>query len=131
MILKTMWRRYKILTYLKSGMIDKGYNFKFISYLNSQIEILTLLIKEESFDMLNRLLFEKTYYRLLERIENGIENLTSICNHPDQWRLCKIEEYNGWLDKNSLVFSTEEKKILVFTKNNIGQKYSSNSNKWQ
>jgi len=129
MILETMWRRYKVLNYLKDGLIDKGYNFKDISYLNSQIELLNKLIKEESFEILNKLLFEKTYYRLLNKIEKGIENLVSIYNHPDQWRLCKIEEYNGWLDKNSIVFSTEGKGFLVFNQNNIGQKYT--GNKWQ
>jgi len=129
MILETMWRRYKVLVFLKNGLIDKGYNFKDISYLNSQIEILNQLIKKESFEVLNQLLFDKTYYRLLERIEKGIENLINICNHPNQWNLCKIEEHNGWLDKNSLVFSTEGKGILVFNQNNIGQKYT--GNKWQ
>lgn len=128
MILETMWRRYKVLLFLKNGLTDKGYNFNNISYINSQIELLENLIKVESFEVLNRLLFEKTYYRLLERIEKGIENLVSICNHPEKWHLCKIEDYNGWIDKNSLIFSTEGKGWLVFNQN-IGQKYT--SNKWQ
>jgi hypothetical protein len=124
-----MWRRYKIITYLKDGLIDKGYNFKHISYLNSQIEILEKLIKETSFDTLNRLLYEKTNYRLLKQIEKGQENLVSILKYPEQWRLCKIENnYNEWINKNSLIFSTE-RELLCFTQNNYGQKYI--NNKWQ
>ncbi len=96
-----------------------------------QIEILNMLIKKESFELLDRLLFEKTYYRLLMRIEKGTENLINIYNYPDQWSICKIEEYNGWLDENSLIFSIEEKGLLIFNKKRIGQKYSTNSNKWQ
>jgi len=126
-----MWKRYKTLIFLKNGLVNKGYNFKNISYLNSQIEILNMLIKKESFELLDRLLFEKTYYRLLMRIEKGTENLINIYNYPDQWSICKIEEYNGWLDENSLIFSIEEKGLLIFNKKRIGQKYSTNSNKWQ
>ena len=102
MVLKTMWRRQNILTYLKSGLINKGYNFKSLSYLNSQIEILNTLIKEESFDVLNRLLFEKTNYRLLKQIEKGQENLIKIIDYPEWWRLCKINEHHKEMimDKN-------------------------------
>jgi hypothetical protein len=128
MILATMWRRYKVLTFLKSGLIDKGYNFKSLSYLNSQIEILTTLIKEESFNTLDQLL-RKTNYRLLKQIEKGQENLVSISNYPEWWRLCKIEKhYDEWLNNNSLIFSTE-KEALCFTMNDYGQKYI--NNKWQ
>lgn len=130
MILTTMWRRYKNLTYIKNGLLDKGYNFKSLSYLNSQIEILNTLIKEESKDILNRLLFEKTNVRLFNKIEKGEEYLVDIYNHKDQWYLCNIEESSdGWLDKDSLIFSTEDYKTFIFTKINCGQKYT--SNKWQ
>ena len=129
MVLSTMWKRHKILIYLKNGLVDKGYNFKSLSYLNSQIEILEKLIKEESFNVLNQLL-RKTNYRLLKQIEKGEENLVSIYEHPEQWRLCKIEDYcSEWLSKDSLVFSTEREEILTFTKNDYGQKYI--NNKWQ
>ena len=128
MILSTMWQRYKTLTFLKNGLVDKGYNFKTLSYLNSQIEILEALIKEESFNILDQLL-RKTNYRLLKQIEKGIENLVSIYNYPEQWRLCKIEENkDGWFSKNSLIFSTE-KELLIFTTDDLGQKYV--NNKWQ
>jgi len=128
MILEMMWDRYKTLVYLKNGLVNKGYNFKSLTYLNSQIEILNKLIKEESFNILDQLL-RKTNYRLLKQIEKGEENLVSIYEHPEQWRLCKIENYcSEWLSKDSLVFSTE-REILAFTKHNYGQKYI--NNKWQ
>jgi len=128
MILATMWRRYKTLTFLKHRLVDKGYNFKQISYLNSQIEILTTLIKEESFNSLEQLL-RKTNFRLLKQIEKGEQNLVSINNHPEQWQLCKIEDHcDEWLNDNSLIFSTE-REVLCFTQNEHGQKYI--NNKWQ
>ena len=128
MILAIMWKRYKILDFFKNGLIDKGYNFKSLSYLNSQLELLTTLIKEESFNNLEQLL-RKTNYRLLKQIEKGEHNLVSINNHPEQWRLCKIEDHcDEWLNDNSLIFSTE-REILCFTKNDCGQKYI--NNKWQ
>lgn len=129
MILETMWRRYKILIYLKNGLVDKGYNFKSLSYLNSQIEILNLLIKGESFNQLEQLL-RKTNYRLLKQIEKGGKNLVSIINYPEQWRLCKIDEHcDEWLRNNSLIFSIERGEVLCFTKNEYGQQYI--NNKWQ
>lgn len=129
MILATMWQRYKTLIYLKSGLISKGHNFKSLSYLNSQLELLTTLIKEESLNALDRLLYEKTNFRLLKQLEKGKENLVSILQHPEQWRLCKIENHcEEWLNKNSLIFSTE-REVLCFTKNDCGQKYI--NNKWQ
>ena len=127
MVLKTMWRRYKILIYLKNGLVDKGYNFKSLSYLNSQIEILDKLIKEESFNVLEQLL-RKTNYRLLKQIEKGEENLVHIYTFPEQWRLCKIGDYKELMYKNCLIFTTE-REVLIFTKSNHGQKYI--NNKWQ
>lgn len=128
MILETMWQRYKILIYLKSGLVEKGYNFKSLSYINSQLEILDKLIKEESFNVLEQLL-RKTNYRLLKQIEKGEINLVSVNNYPDQWRLCKIEDhYKEWLNNNSLIFSTE-REILCFTQNDYGHEYI--NNKWQ
>ncbi len=130
MILKTMWQRYTILVYLKNKLVDKGYNFKYLSYLNSQLEILEILIKKESNNVLRQLIFEKTNIRLFEKIEKGEENLVDIYDHREQWQLCRIEENNdGWSSKYSLIFSTEESGLFVFNKNNCGQKYI--SNKWQ
>lgn len=129
MVLSTMWKRYKTLIYLKNGLVNKGHNFKSLSYLNSQIEILNTLIKQESFDVLEQLL-RKTNYRLLKQIEKGEKNLVSIYEHPEQWRLCKIDDYcSEWLNKDSLIFSTEREEILTFTQNDYGQKYI--NNKWQ
>lgn len=129
MILETLWKRYKIATFFKNGLVDKGYNFKSLSTFNSQIDILEALIKEESFNVLEQLL-RKTNYRLLKQIEKGSEHLVSINNHPEQWRICKIEDhYEEWLNNNTLIFSTERGEILAFTKNEYGQKYI--NNKWQ
>lgn len=128
MILETMWQRYKILSFLKNGLVEKGYNFKSLSYINSQLEILNKLIKEESFDVLEQLL-RKTNYRLLKQIEKGEINLVSIINYPEQWRLCKIENHcEEWFNNCSLIFSTE-RELLCFTQNNYGQEYI--NNKWQ
>ena len=124
-----MWQRYKILIYLKSELVKKGYNFKSLTYLNSQIELLNILIKEESFNVLEQLL-RKTNYRLLKQIEKGEENLVSIVNHPEQWQLCKIEgHYDEWLNNNSLIFCTERGEFLAFTQSEYGQQYI--NNKWQ
>ncbi|MCE5220172.1 MAG: hypothetical protein LLF98_02595 [Clostridium sp.] len=124
-----MWKKHKILTHIKTGLVDKGYNFKSLSTLNSQIELLDKLIKEESFNQLEQLL-RKTNYRLLKQIEKGEEYLVSIINHPDQWQLCKIDEYcEECLNNNSLIFCTERGEILAFNKNDYGQKYI--NNKWQ
>jgi hypothetical protein len=128
MILSTMWQRYNILICLKNGLVHKGYNFKSLSFLNGQIELLELLIKQESFNALEQLL-RKTNYRLLKQIEKGEQNLVSIVNYPDQWRLCKIEDHcEEWLNNDSLIFCTE-RETLCFTQNDYGQKYI--NNKWQ
>lgn len=128
MILESMWRRYKILTYIKIGLMDKGYNFKSLSTLNSQIDLLSKLIKEESYNVLEQLL-RKTNYRLLKQIEKGSQYLVNITNYPNQWNLCRIDEHcEEWLNDNSLIFSTE-KEVLCFTKNDYGQRYI--NNKWQ
>lgn len=128
MILETMCLRYRNLIYLKNGLVEKGYNFKSLAYINSQIELLNNLIQKESFNQLEQLL-RKTNYRLLKQIEKGEENLVSIINYPDQWRLCKIEDHcEEWLNEYSLIFSTE-REILCFTKNDYGQQYI--NNKWQ
>lgn len=129
MILKTMWQRYTTLNHLKSGLLDRGHNFKSLSYVNAQIEVLNKLIQEESFKVLNKLL-RKTNYRLLKQIEKGQENLVSIKINPERWQLCKIEEHcEEWLNNSSLIFSTEKGEILAFTQSNYGQRYI--NNKWQ
>jgi len=123
-----MWQRYNNLMFIKSGLIGQGHNFKSLSYINAQIEILNKLIKEESFNILDQLL-RKTNFRLLKTIEKGEENLVSINNYPEQWRLCKIDDnYNEWLNNDALIFSTE-RETLCFTRNEYGQKYI--NNKWQ
>ena len=131
MIFEDMISRYNILVFFKDRLTQKGYNFKQLSYLNAQIELLNKLIKKESFNVLNVLLREKTNYRLLKQIEHGLNNLVEISKYPDKWKLCKVDDCNEeWLNPESLIFSTE-KEILVFTKSTSyqGQKYI--NNKWQ
>jgi hypothetical protein len=129
MIFEDMINRFKILLIFKYDLTQKGYNFKQLSYLNSQMQLLDKLIKQESLDVLNVILREKTNYRLLKQIEKGLDNLVDILKYPDQWRLSKITECNEeWLNSTSLIFSTE-RETLVFTKNDYGQKYI--NNKWQ
>lgn len=131
MILENMISKYKILTFFKDGLTQKGYNFKQLSYLNAQIELLDSLIKIESVNVLDMLLREKTHYRLLKQIENGVKNLVEISTYPEQFKLCKIDDCNEeWLNQESLIFSTE-REILVFTKNDYEQGHRYINNKWQ
>jgi len=131
MIFEDMINRYNILIYFQEKFIQRGYNFKQISFINAQIGLLNKFIKIESFNVLNILLREKTNHRLLKQIEKGLNNLIEISKYPEKWRLCKIDDCNEeWLNPDSLIFSTE-KETLVFTKNiNCeGQNYI--NNKWQ
>jgi len=78
-------------------------------------------------------LLKKTYFRLLKRINKGIEYLPSIINSPEEWILNKIEnDPSAWVDANTLIFSTKSN-VLVFSnisRNTLGyQKYI--DNKWQ
>ena len=130
MILETMFRRLKVLNYMKQELVSKGHSFRQLSYINSQIELLSNLIKQEAFNILDILLNEKTYYRLLKKINKGTENLVDILKQPAEWRLCEVENHTEeWFNKDSLIFTTENEEVMVFTKNNHGQKYT--NNKWQ
>jgi len=128
MILEKMINNYHLLIQFKEKLSDKGHNFRKLSTINSQIELLEKLIKIESFNVLDELL-RKTNYRLLVNIEKGHENLINIYKFPDQWFLQKIDNNREeWLNKESLIFSTE-RETLVFTKNKQGHRYI--NNKWQ
>jgi hypothetical protein len=118
-----------VLVFFKKRLIEKGYSFKQISYINSQIELLDKLIKQGSLEALTELLKEKTYYRWPEKIEKGHECLVDILKYHENWRLCEVKDYlEEWLNKKSLIFSTD-RETLAFTKNNYGQVYK--ANKWQ
>jgi hypothetical protein len=131
MIFEDMINRFKILIVFKDKLTQKGYNFKQLSYLNAQIELLNEFMVQEGLNLLNVILREKTNYRLLKHIDKGIENLVDISKYPNHWYLSKIDNcYDEWLNLESLIFSTE-RETLVFTKNDYehGQKYI--NNKWQ
>lgn len=131
MILKDMYREYELLMYLKDGFINKGYGHKKTSYINGQIDLLFKLIKQESNNVLDNLLRQKTYYRLFKKIEQGAENLIDIINNPNEWKIYDTENHKSeWDNKETLIFSTQ-KGLFVFTKNDYedGQKYL--DNKWQ
>jgi hypothetical protein len=131
MMLEEMFRRQKVLIFFKKRLIEKGYSFKQLAYINSQLELLDRLIKQGSAEFLNGLLKEKTYYTLFKEIEKGHENLVDILKHPENWQLDLIKGHeHEWRNKEALIFSTEiENEVCVFTKNNYGQKYR--NNKWQ
>ncbi len=131
MILEDMYRRYKVLAFLKNGLIKKGYNFKKISYINSQIDLVSKFIDKESYNVLDSLLREKTYCRLLKKIEKGAENIIDILDNPMEWKLCEIEENNEeWTNKESLIFSTK-RGVFTFTKNKYDNERKYIDNKWQ
>lgn len=127
-ILEEMCIRYRVLNAFKSELIGLGHNFKKLAYINGQLDLLSDLIKEESFAVLDELL-RKTNYRLLKDIDRGMENIIEIYNNPYDWQLAELEGNNQeWFNEESLVFSTE-RQTLVFSKNIDGQKYL--NNKWQ
>ena len=96
-----------------------------------QIETLIELIDTESTILLSELL-KKTYFRLLKRINKGIEYLPSIIEFPEDWILNKIEnDPDAWVDVNTLIFSTKNN-VLAFSnisRNVVGSQYI--DNKWQ
>jgi hypothetical protein len=129
MILEDMFRRYKVLTFLKNGLTEKGYGFQQLTYINSQLELLNELIKKGSLETLTELLKEKTYYRWPQVIKKGQNNLIDIVKYHENWRLCVVNEHQQeWLNDESLIFSTD-RETLCFTKNNYGMRYE--KNKWQ
>jgi hypothetical protein len=125
-----MFDRLDILEFMKFRLTQKGYNYKDITYINAQIELLNLLIKKEAFNVLDELLKTKSYIRLLKKIYSGHRHLIDINMNPQDWKICNISEHlDEWLDTNSLIFSNERKQQYAFTKNDYGMQYI--SNKWQ
>lgn len=130
MILEDINRRSVMLKAFKESLTGKGYSFKQLCYIHSQLELLDNLIKAESFNVLQEIV-RKTNYRLLKQIDKGGSHVIDIYKNPDRWILCTIEENREeWLSQDSLIFSTE-RQTLVFTKNQKcnGAKYI--NNKWQ
>lgn len=129
--LELLWYKYSLFSEFKNKLYEKEYIPKEIYFLNSQIELLNELIKNESLNVLNDLL-RKTYYRLLVRIDRGQHNLINIINNPSEWLINPIEkDADSWIDNNVLIFTTETK-CAVFTHINrkVGQ-YKYIDNKWQ
>ena len=127
-----MWKKYNLLVDFKTLMNERGYAKKDLYCIYSQIEILNELIDMESMNNLE-LLLKKSYFRLLKRINKGIEYLPSIIDSPEEWTLDKIEnDSSAWIDTNTLIFSTKNN-VLVFSnisRNTLdSQKYI--DNKWQ
>ncbi len=113
---------------MKTELTNKGHNYKTLASINGQIDILTDLIKEENFNVLDELL-RKTNYRLLKSIDKGMSNLVDIYNNPYEWQLSELTNNNQeWFNPESLIFSTE-RQTLVFSKSINGHKYL--NNKWQ
>jgi len=130
--LSEMWKKHDLLIDFKILMNKRGYAKKDLYCIYSQIKVLNELIEFESNLMLSDLL-KKTYFRLLKRINKGIEYLPSIIDSPEEWILNKIEnDPSAWVDANTLIFSTKSN-VLVFSnisRNTLGyQKYI--DNKWQ
>ena len=129
MILENICTRHTILSFIKNDLIQKGYRFKTLIWINGQLDLLDELIQKESFNVLNTLVREKTSYRLFKKIISGHKNLVSIYNNPDIWYLGKAQDNrNEYLNSKALIFSTESL-TLIFSKNKLQEKYI--SNKWQ
>jgi hypothetical protein len=128
MILEDMISQYKILSFIKNELTNRGHNYKELAGINAQLDLLNQFIKCESFNILDELL-RKTNYRLLKSIDKGMNNLVEIYNNPYEWQLGSLENNNQELfNTEALIFSTE-RQILVFSKNIEGHRYL--NNKWQ
>lgn len=128
MILKKMYKRYRMLMAFKYELTNKGHSNKQLAVISGQISILNELIQQESLNVMDELL-RKTNYRLLKSIDRGFHNLIEIYDNPYDWQLVELDGNNEeWFSDNVLIFSTE-RQTLVFSKNINGQKYV--NNKWQ
>jgi len=126
-----MWLKYNLLLSFKNEMNKLGYASRDLYCLHVQLEILMDLIKIESESILNELL-KKTYFRLLKKINKGIEYLPDIISNPEDWCLNSIEnDTDAWIDLDVLIFTTKTK-TAVFSK--LSRKSDGNlyvDNKWQ
>ena len=110
-----MWKRYNLLLSFKNEMNLRGYASKDLYSIEMQMEVLMGLIEIESENVLESLL-KKTYFRLLKKINKGIEHLSDIQNNPEDWILNKIEnDTDAWIDSDVLIFTTKSN-IVAFSK---------------
>ena len=113
--LSEMWKRYNLLLSFKNEMNKLGYASKDLYSIEMQMEVLMQLIQVESENVLESLL-KKTYFRLLKKINRGIEHLSDIQNNPEDWVLNKIEnDTDAWIDSDVLIFTTKSN-IVAFSK---------------
>lgn len=114
-ILSKMWEKYNLLSAFKIEMNKRGYVAKDVYILQSQLDLLKEVIELESMNVLNEWL-KKTYYRLLVKINKGIEYLPDLVENPEQYILNPIEkDKESWIDDEVLIFSTRTH-IAVFSK---------------
>jgi len=114
-MLSEMWRKYNLLLSFKNEMNKLGYPSKDLYCLHVQLYLLMELIEIESENVLEVLL-KKTYFRLLKKINRGIEYLSDIQNNPEDWVLNKIEnDIDAWIDSDVLIFSCKNT-VAVFSK---------------
>ena len=105
-MLSEMWRKYNLLFSFKNEMNKLGYPSKDLYCLHVQLYLLMELIEIESENVLEVLIKEKTYFRLLKKINRGVEYLIDIIEYPEEWVLNKIEnDTDAWIDSNVLIFT--------------------------
>jgi len=132
-MLSEMWNKYNLLLSFKNEMNKLGYPSKDLYCLHVQLYLLMELIEIESENVLT-LLLQKTYFRIFQSIDKGIEYLPDIINDPEGWTLHKIEDDNdAWVSKDVLIFTCKST-VATFSKisrKQNGYKYVLSSGKWQ
>jgi hypothetical protein len=129
-MLDIMLKKKVILQFYKDGLVNKGYTYKDLIWINSQLILINELVNKEAWNCLNELL-RKTNYRLLKCIHQGNKNIPSIITNSYDWQLAKIEGNElEWLNKEALIFETETC-TLVFSKNQLHNEHKYINNKWQ
>ena len=110
--LSEMWKRYNLLLSFKNEMNLRGYASKDLYSIEMQMEVLMALIEIESENVLESLL-KKTYFRLLKKINRGIEYLPDILSNGEEWVLNPIEkDTTAWTDLDVLIFTTKTKTVV-------------------
>jgi len=104
--LSEMWNKYNLLLSFKNEMNKLGYPSKDLYCLHVQLYLLMELIEIESENVLEVLIKDKTYFRLLKKINRGVGYLIDIIEYPENWVLNKIEnDTDAWIDSNVLIFT--------------------------
>jgi len=107
-----MWNKYSLLLSFKNEMNKLGYASKDLYSIEMQMEVLMALIEIESENVLESLL-KKTYFRLLKKINRGIEYLPDILSNSEEWVLNPIEkDTTAWTDLDVLIFTTKTKTVV-------------------